>query len=198
MSQLPEARFLNLEYIFNKFFGFLARIAKILKIIINKLIELFLWLGTNTFRLISTIISLLLLTGIIYLLFKISRIKKEKIVTAVSFLAAEQIPGGRTSQWEEIKKQLESLNEKDWCRAILDADSIIDDILQKVGYKGEDLSDRLKVIESSDFENLKNVWEAHQIRNKIVHEGEEFVLTKELAKSTLEKYEKALKELKYI
>jgi hypothetical protein len=87
---------------------------------------------------------------------------------------------------------------RDRKNAIIEADSLIDVIIQKIGYRGEDLGERLKKIEPSDFNNLQNVWEAHKIRNKIAHEGEAFNLTKEIAKDVIEKYKKALKELKYI
>ncbi len=82
--------------------------------------------------------------------------------------------------------------------AVIEADALLDDIMKRIGYKGDDLAERLKSIEPSDFDNLQNVWEAHKVRNRLVHEPGKIEFTQDEAKNTIEKYEKALKELKYI
>jgi len=89
-------------------------------------------------------------------------------------------------------------NIEDWKEAIIIADSILDDIFSRMGYKMDGLGEKLKNIEPIDFENLQEVWDAYKIRSKIAREGVNFEISHEEAKSALAKYEKGLKELKYI
>ncbi len=189
MRQLPEPRYLNLEYFFDRFFEFLGSLAE-------RIFDLAGWLRGLTW--FSIFISLVLFSGIIFIILKIFYLQRKRVIHLVDFLVREEVPEMRTNKWDEIQKKIDSENSSDWKMAIIEADSIVDEIIKGIGYKGEDLGERLKNIEPSDFDNLQNVWEAHKIRNKIAHEGDVFQITKEEAKETLEKYKKALKELKYI
>jgi len=189
MKNPPEARFLNLEYIFNRFLG-------LLKWLGEKMLDFAVRLGGLT-RL-SIIISVIILGGIIFILYKIFYLQRKRVVHLVDFFVREEVPEARANKWDEIQKKIDSENSSDWKMAIIEANSLVDEIIKKIGYKGEDLGERLKNIEPSDFENLQNVWEAHKIRNKIAHEADAFQITKEEAKETLEKYRKALRELRYI
>jgi hypothetical protein len=191
MKQPPEPRYLNLEYIFNKFFAFLQELGE-------KLLEFSAWLSTKSARFSSLVISAILLMGIIVVFYKIIRLRRRKITALADFLKKEEAPKVRLNRWDEIQRRSDSENPADWKMAIIEADALIDEIFQNIGYKGENLGERLKSVEPSDFDNLQNIWEAHKIRNRIVHEGDKFALKKEEAKDTLEKYKKALKELKYI
>ncbi|OPZ93948.1 MAG: Transcriptional regulatory protein SrrA [Firmicutes bacterium ADurb.Bin419] len=98
---------------------------------------------------------------------------------------------------EKIKKKLDSDNPSDWNLAIIDADKILDEMLVSMGYPGENLGERLKAVESSDFLTLNQAWEAHKIRNQIAHE-DDFVLTQREAKATIAKFEEVFKEFNYI
>lgn len=189
MSAVPEARFLNLEYIFAHFFSWI-------KLLMETFLVLADWISRLT--LFSLVLSAIFAAGIIFLIIKIIYLKRKRIVHLADFIVREEVPEARTNKWDEIKNKIDSDNPSDWKMAILEADSLIDEIVKNIGYKGEDLGERLRAIEPSDFENLQNVWEAHKIRNKIAHEGDAFILTKDIAKETIEKYKKALRELKYI
>lgn len=162
------------------------------------LLDLAVWLSSQSLKFSSIIISIILSLGIVVVLYKIIYLRRKRIIHLADFLKKEEIPEARENRWLEIEKRLESENPADWKIAIIEADSIIDDIVQRIGYKGENLGERLKNIEPSDFDNLQNVWEAHKVRNRIVHEAEKFELTKEEARAVLEKYKKALRELKYV
>jgi hypothetical protein len=191
MKQLPEPRYLNLEYIFNKFF-------ESFRILGEKILTFATWLSNKNIRFSSIAISVILLVGIIIVFYKIIHLRKRRIISLADFLKKEEMPEARLNRWDGVQKRLESENPNDWKMAVIETDSLLDEIFQKIGYKGENLGERLKNIEPSDFDNLQNIWEAHKIRNKIVHEGDKFELTKDEAKNILEKYKKALKELKYI
>ncbi len=189
MRTPPEARFLNLEYIFNRFIEFL-------KWLIERILDFAYVLRDLTW--LSIIVSFIALGGILFVLYRIFYLRKKRVVHLVDFLMREEVPEIRINKWDEIQKKIDSENPADWKTAIIEADSLIDEIIKNIGYKGADLGERLKNIEPSDFINLQNVWEANRIKNKIVRQGEAFQLTKEEAKETLGKYKKALKEFKYI
>jgi hypothetical protein len=189
MKNPPEARFLNLEYLFSKFI-------ELLKWLGERMLDFAAWLSGLTW--LSIVISIIALGGIFFVIYKIFFLQRKRIVHLVDFLVREEMPEMRKNKWDEIQKKIDSENPSDWKMAIIEADSLVDEIIKGIGYKGEDLGERLKNIEPSDFDNLQNIWEAHKIRNKIAHEADAFQLTKEEAKETLEKYKKALRELKYI
>ena len=124
--------------------------------------------------------------------------KKKKITAGTDFLAAEGEPKSRLSKWEEIKKKIDSTDPSDWQTAIIEADSIVDKIFEKIGFKENGLEEKLKSVEPSDFENLQNIWDAHQVRKKITLVANGFKLSQGEAKTAIGNYEKALKELRYI
>ena len=77
-------------------------------------------------------------------------------------------------------------------------DSILDDIFSRMGYKMDGLGGKLKNIEPADFASLQDAWDAYKVRSRIAREGANFKISQEEVKNTLAKYEKGLKELKYI
>jgi hypothetical protein len=99
--------------------------------------------------------------------------------------------------WEKIIGYLNSENQADWKLAILEADTILDSLVQKMGYRGENLGERLKQVESSDFLTLNDAWEAHKIRNAIAHEAG-YDLSHREAKRVLKLFENVFKEFEYI
>jgi hypothetical protein len=101
-------------------------------------------------------------------------------------------------KWMPILEHLNSENPNDWKAAILQADTILDDMIKKMGYKGENLGERLKNIEKSDFETLDSAWEAHKIRNKIAHGTSDFVLTQREANRAIDMYRQVFEEFHYI
>lgn len=191
MIKIPGPGYLNLEYWFNRFFEFLREIPTLLLNFLE-------WLSQFHLRLASSLFSIILGVGIIALLIKIIDLRKEKITAYADVFSGEESPQKRTARWEEITRHLDGENPIEWKMAIIEADALLDDIMKGIGYKGETLAERLKSIEPSDFENLQNVWAAHKIRNRLVHEPGKVKLSRGDAKSAVEKYEKALKELKYI
>lgn len=147
-----------------------------------------------------TIFNLLLLTGIVYTLIRITQIslvhshkikveeKKMKIGREVSH-----------PRWEKVREHLSSENPNDWRLAVLEADIILGEMLEKMGYiKSETIGDKLKTIEKSDFTSLDQAWEAHRIRNMIAHGGSDYILTEREAKRVIGLYEQVFKEFRFI
>lgn len=101
-------------------------------------------------------------------------------------------------KWLKVIEHIKSDNSADWKLAILEADIMLDAMLEKMGYPGQTISEKLKLVEKSDFDTLDYAWEAHKIRNSIAHEGSDFVVTKEEAERVITMFETVFKEFKYI
>jgi hypothetical protein len=95
-------------------------------------------------------------------------------------------------EWKRLKKNLESGEENKYKLVIIKADAIIENILDRLNYKGEDFNQKLANIPAGQVENLEEIKKAHEIRNKIIH-FEDFPVDKQLAEKTIELYEEFLK-----
>lgn len=102
------------------------------------------------------------------------------------------------NRWQRVLSHIESPNESDWRLAILEADLILEEILEKMSYKGETIGEKLKSVERSDFHTLDEAWEAHKIRNQIAHDGSVFKVDHREAKRVVGLYEKVFKEFHLI
>jgi len=97
-------------------------------------------------------------------------------------------------EWEKIKKRLETGLESEAKLALIEADSLLDESLKRMGYPGESLGERLNQLTEDVLSNIKEVQGVHKIRNDIIHDPT-YKLNLEEAKKSLEIYEKALKDL---
>lgn len=92
-------------------------------------------------------------------------------------------------RWITVLQYLNSQSEGDWKLAVLEADTMLDDLLDQVGFKGESMGEKLKNADQESFKNLSIAWEVHTIRNRIAHEGANFPLTSREAKRVIALYE---------
>lgn len=104
----------------------------------------------------------------------------------------------KESRWKHIQELIKSYNANDWRQAIIEADIILEEMLDKMQYEGVTIGDKLKKVEKSDFVTLDKAWSAHRIRNQIAHDGSSFKLHRELAEKTIKDYEEVFREFYYI
>lgn len=142
---------------------------------------------------ISLILNSIFLFFIILFIKKASAIKNLIIPREINQLEKDKFK----TKWQGLLKSLESSQENDWKFAIIEADNLIDEILKINGYKGKTLSDRLKSLKKSGFKNIDCLWQAHKIRNKIVHERK-FKIQLNEVKNIIDFYRIALVELKIL
>lgn len=100
----------------------------------------------------------------------------------------------KTTRLLDVLQHIESTNPNDWKLAIIEADIILDDILKQRGYIGASLGERLKSISPDQLNSLNDAWEAHKVRNRIAHDGADFVLTQRLAEETINRYRRVFGE----
>lgn len=93
------------------------------------------------------------------------------------------------ARWEAISAHFASSNPNDWRAAIIDADSMMEELITSLGYTGASFGEKLKSININEFPALQSVWEAHKVRNLVAHEGVNYNLTerqKEITKRYFE------------
>ena len=104
---------------------------------------------------------------------------------------------GASKRWEEIKARIHKGDEANLKLAVIEADTLMDDILKRMGLPGADMGERLKQIQAQEIKSVDKIWATHEIRNKIIHEPN-FNLTQEEAEAAVGNIEEALKELEYL
>jgi len=191
-NQLFEPTFLNLEYVFYKITQLLLKIWDvIISIFTDEVLGAFI-------RFILVIAIIALVAFIIYTLMKIKKIENDESIKISDIKAPKDDRSVKNERWEKIKRLVESNNPAEWKVAIFEADSILEEMTQKMQIKGDTLGDRLKNAEPSDFQTLQNAWAAHKVRNNIAHQGGTFELSHKDAQEAIKNFEVVFQEFDYI
>lgn len=96
------------------------------------------------------------------------------------------------NRWSVIK-ELPSQGGNGLRQAILEADKLLDYVLQGQGYRGDTMAERMRSA-NARFSRRNGVWAAHKLRNAVAHEIN-FDLVPSQVKSALNDYERAIKDL---
>jgi hypothetical protein len=179
--------------------------------LITKLEHQGIWVAiANTFRelwpflqILAALSSALFVVGIIFLNWKLSKIREaeRKILNITKPKGVDEVVAEvpqKNERWEAIEEHMASENQNDWRQAIIDADIMLDEMLTRMGYSGATIGDKLKLIEKSDFQTIDEAWEAHKVRNRIAHEGGEFLLNQREARRVVDLYRQVFEEFKLI
>lgn len=150
------------------------------------------------FKIILIVYSFVLLVAILMIVAS-ARPKKAaiEIKTSVEKIIGEKFTEERkitTSGWKDIAKLSESGQEASWRLAVIEADKFFEQVLRRLGYSGENFSERLNQVHPTDIENINDVWDAHRVRNSLSHDVN-FKLSEGEAKKAIAAYEKAMKDL---
>ncbi len=111
---------------------------------------------------------------------------------------AEHNHTSKNQRWENAAQHIESDNPNDWRLAIIEADIMLDELLDALGLPGITIGDKLKGTSPNFMKTLDDAWKAHRTRNDIAHRGSDFILTKRLARETLEQYRRVFQEFAII
>ncbi len=148
-------------------------------------------------KMASMFISLLLFAGLIFVIYRISVLNKALVETEEFFTAPPVRIPKFSEKWESIRARAESDNPSDYKVAILEADAILDDVLERAGFYGETLGEKLKNTEKGQLANMEALWAAHRYRNAIAHDMDVNVSPAD-ARQIIEIYERTLEDLEAI
>ena len=148
--------------------------------------------GLSIFKYTLIFFSLLFFFLLIWLSIKSTFWKRLFIWDSMEILTFKPYKlGGYSRRWRKIIARLEKKSESEAKLAILEADSLLDEVLGKSGYEGETPRERLEKITVSTLPNLEELKKARQVRENIISDPA-YKLELEKAKEVLKVYEKSL------
>lgn len=178
--------------------GFFAKVIGFFPVLWQWFIELLSYVVV-----ISIPLCILLLIGIVYC---VEQLKKIKILEAAKYdskiePAFEEAKGAGVKdlavRWQKVQSLLNSPNQNDWKQAVLEADTMLLDVLIGLGYQGNGVGEKLKRVQPGEFKSVRDAWDAHMIRNQIAH-GSAYVLDHHTAVQTIHKFRSVFEEFYYI
>lgn len=143
---------------------------------------------------------LILVFNIIFIIREISLFKRRmrQLLTGTqskpeNYKSLTEMSG--STQMMEINKKINSDSISDWKIGVIEADKLFDNALTKKGYSGTSVGEKLKQMVPADLpEVYEEVWEAHKIRNRIVHEPD-FEITQTDARKIVNIFDRAIKKM---
>jgi len=199
-NQLFNPTYLNLEYLFNQILDFFRSIFGI---------DSFSKFGAF-FKILLFCLAVFFIFIIIYCSIRVLEIRKKEHehlqheIAEYARKKAEQEKafggenGIKNVRWYNVLHYLSSPNASDWKLAIIEADSMLEELTVQLEIEGENLGERLKAVDREKFKNLDNAWEAHIVRNRIAHDGSAFELTQHEANRIIVLYENVFREFGHI
>jgi len=100
-------------------------------------------------------------------------------------------------KWNQVKKRLGKGWDSEGKLAIIEADALLNKVLESLAYGGDNMGERLKNIDKALLPNLDEVWGAHKLRNDIVHDPD-YHLNSQKVYWAIGVYEKAFEHLNAI
>lgn len=145
-------------------------------------------------------VSLVLALGILYCairIVQIRRIENANFHRHVHHAHHEEVPRTRL-RWNRIMEHANTADEHQWRLAILEADILLNELLDVLGYKGETMAEKMKQVNRANFNAIDDAWEAHKVRNRVAHEGAESPLSEREKNHVIGQYARVFKEFGFI
>jgi hypothetical protein len=200
-SPFSGAKFIDLDLVFGKIYYFFGNLFNPLLPTTN--------LGTIV-KFILAVFSIFFIFIITYCFVRLLEIRKKEHayyhrgIEAYRQHRAEEErkalskSGSLNQRWDTVLQYLFSSSPGDWKLAVLEADTLLEDLLDQMGFKGENLGEKLKSADQDKLKYLSAAWEAHNVRNKIAHEGQQFDLSQREAKRVIALYEQIFRNYGFI
>ncbi len=153
------------------------------------------------YSVIAFILSALFIYGIIYSYIRVGQLsaeQEEKLREAERMWKELNSGHIENERWQSVQNHIRSENPNDWKLAIIEADVLLERMLEQAGYAGTTIGDKLRSASTRSFATLEDAWQAHRVRNQIAHGGADFVLTQKVARETIVLYERVFREFSFI
>jgi hypothetical protein len=151
----------------------------------------------DVYSILAFLASLLFIIGIIYSYIRMGQLSEIEAKAMADAEAAWRAKHGKEPEnrrWAEVQRHVRSNTETDWKLAIVEADIMLGEVLAEAGHGGLTIADQLKSAAGGTFKTAQDAWDAHKIRNRIAHEGADFVLTQSMAKEAIYKFQRVFEE----
>lgn len=163
----------------------------------------FAWLSDawSVFVVLSWLVSFLLIFGIIYAYIRhnqLGEVFAEILKRQEEAFAKIHRKDVKNLRWQDVLTHSDSDRPNDWKLAIIEADIILDELLNTLGYAGTTIGEKLKSVSPASFTTINQAWRAHNVRNRIAHEGADFNLSQMEARQTVAEYKMVFDEFNFI
>ena len=185
--------YLNIEYVFSK-------IVEFVQPVINFFANPQTW---STLAVISALLSIVCIAIIIWSLVRMVEIQiydKEEVDHEIHEALIKEKERNRNAnpRWHYILTLIESPNDSDWRVAIIEADSMMEEILREKGLSGDTVSELLEGAKESGYRSIQDAWDAHLVRNQIAHQGSDFPLSQVEGRRVIKMFQNFFEEVRVI
>jgi hypothetical protein len=195
---MGEENYLNLEYILLKVYRLFTGIdAGEVPAQTLLLIERIAWVGIG--------FAFMFLILVVFLRMRLGQIEHEgwsrRLEEEVALAQKRNVRAPLNPRWQHVIQLANArapAGESDWRRAIIEADTMLADMLTEHGFQGENVGEQLRGANPLHFTTLDFAWEAHKLRNTIAHMGEGYELTERETHATIDLYRRVFEEFNYI
>lgn len=154
----------------------------------------------STFVALSILFSLGMSAIVVYCsvrMFQVRQIERRRFAALQQTVVAKDVPKTQL-RWNRILEEGTSDNERQWRLSVLEADIMLNELLDVLGYKGETMADKMRSVDRSVFNTIDLAWEAHKFRNKVAHEASSHLLNAREVRRILGLYERVFKEFHFV
>lgn len=189
-NPIYDPTYLNIEYVF-------AKVLDFIKPIVAFLTDPHTWVVLG---IISSCISILCIAIIIFSIVRMREIQNHEKMEInheihEALMKDKEAEKNENPRWHYILTLIESSNESDWRVAIIEADTMLVELLKEKGLAGDTASELLEAARSSGYRSIQNAWDAHAVRNQIAHSGSEFSLTQVEGRRIMKMFQNFFEEL---
>lgn len=143
-------------------------------------------------KIVFLVFSVFFGVGTIIFLFKTSWVNEIFLRDFVEMLTYSPYwKRGAKNKWNKIIKRLKKGKDAELKLAVIDADQMVTDVLNKIGYPGATLGESLSRMDAETLTNLESVKEAHEIASSVMHDPN-YDLSIDSAEKVLRAYKNAL------
>lgn len=199
---------LNIEYLFYSFYRWLQGITvvspsdtstELTGVLVAERYTNFAAFFQSLFvRVVGSFLVILTTIIVVYLLIRLYEVRKDEKRRFKDYFIVPTEKDRKNDRWQQVVDLFASPRPEDWRLAILEADSMLDDLILRLGYEGDSMGERMKQVEVQNFPTIQYAWEAHLMRNKIAHEGMNFDLNRDKANRAFRLYEAVFRDSGYI
>lgn len=146
-------------------------------------------------KIVFILFGIFFLAAIFYLLFKSSFLRVNFWQDWTEFLSYKGYGLEKIHQkLRKIHEKIETGSESDWKVAILESEDLLNDVLEKQGFYGKTLEERLQKIEKEIIPNMEEILNIHKIYQNMIADPD-YHLTLPDAQKFLDTIEEVLKNL---